>query len=63
MTELCPPLVADDLRRSLSDYLVTTFALSDDDAQASLRAFLTDPSDGIFKGPFLRTSMHLASAT
>lgn len=62
MTELCPPLVADDLRRSLIDYLVTTFALSDDDAQASLRAFLTDPSDGIFKGPFLRTSMPFAPA-
>ena len=62
MTELCPPLVAGDLRRSLTDYLVTTFALSDDDAQASLRAFLTDPTDGIFKGPFLRTSMPFAPA-
>ena len=62
MTELCPPLVAGDLRRSLTDYLVTTFALSDDDAQASLRAFLADPCDGIFKGPFLRTSMPFAPA-
>ena len=62
MTELCPPLVAGHLRDALTDFLVTTFALSDDDAQAGLRAFLTDPADGIFKGPYLRTSMPFAPA-
>ena len=62
MTELCPPLVADDLRRALTDFLVTTFALSDDDAQAGLSAFLADPADGVFKGPYLRTSMPFAPA-
>lgn len=62
MTELCPPLVAGHLHDALTDFLVTTFALSDDDAQAGLRAFLTDPADGIFKGPYLRTSMPFAPA-
>ena len=62
MTELCPPLVADDLRHALTDFLVTTFALSDDDAQAGLSAFLADPADGIFKGPYMRTSMPFAPA-
>ena len=62
MTELCPPLVAGHLRDALTDFLVTTFALSDNDAQAGLSAFLTDPADGIFKGPYLRTSMPFAPA-
>jgi ATP-dependent helicase YprA (DUF1998 family) len=51
---MLPSLVADDLRRTLGDYLGTTFALTDDDARAALEGFLLDPDTGIFRGPFVR---------
>jgi ATP-dependent helicase YprA (DUF1998 family) len=54
VTELLPTEQARDLRDGLLDYLTTTFALADQDAGTALRDFLTDPADGIFKGPYLR---------
>ncbi|MBX6388906.1 MAG: DEAD/DEAH box helicase [Frankia sp.] len=51
---LLPSLQAADLRRALTDYLSTTFALTDDDVRATLTDFLTDPEDGIFRGPYAR---------
>jgi hypothetical protein len=54
MSELLPSTQALDVRRGLLDYLTTTFALADADAQEALRAFLDDPVDGMFKGPYLR---------
>lgn len=57
MSELLPPRQAARLRRGLLDYLTTTFALADGDAQAALTDFLADPVDGLFKGPYLRTSL------
>jgi len=49
-----PSLVVSDIRQALVDYLASTFALSDDDVRDALSEFLTDNSDGIFRGPFLR---------
>ena len=43
-----------DMRASLVEYLATTFALADDDVRDALNSFLTDPADGIFRGPYLR---------
>ncbi|WP_045879109.1 DEAD/DEAH box helicase [Pseudofrankia sp. DC12] len=51
---LLPSLQAADLRRALTDYLSTTFALTDDDVRAALTDFLIDPDEGIFRGPFAR---------
>ena len=51
---LLPSLQAGDLRRALTDYLTTTFALTDDDVRAALTTFLTDPDGGIFRGPYVR---------
>ena len=51
---MIPSLVATELRSALVEYLATTFALTDDDVHDELRRFLTDDSDGIFRGPFLR---------
>ncbi|WP_312626603.1 DEAD/DEAH box helicase [Pseudofrankia sp. BMG5.37] len=51
---LLPSLQAADLRRALTDYLSTTFALTDDDVRAALTDFLTDPDGGIFRGPYAR---------
>ncbi|GAE71401.1 helicase [Cutibacterium acnes JCM 18916] len=55
MSELVPPKQAAKLQNALLDYLTTTFALSDADAQRALDEFLRDPDEGIFKGPYLRT--------
>jgi len=54
VTELLPTFQADDLRRGLSDYLATTFALTDGTAQGAIKDFLGDPEDGLFKGPYVR---------
>lgn len=62
MSELVPPKQAAKLQNALLDYLSTTFALSDADAQRALDEFLRDPDEGIFKGPYLRTRMPFAPA-
>lgn len=54
MTELMPAIEAEIIRESITDYLTTTFALTDESANQVLTAFLSDPSNGIFKGPYVR---------
>ena len=54
MSELLPTMQASSIRGGLLDYLVTTFALSDADALEALDLFLSDPSSGMFKGPYAR---------
>ncbi len=54
MTALLPSLQAERVRRSLVDYLSTTFALADAEPRRALAEFLEDPGDGIFKGPYVR---------
>ena len=54
MSELLPTLAATSIREGLLDYLETTFSLADQDARAALNEFLEHPSDGIFKGPYVR---------
>lgn len=54
MSELLPTSQAGDLRRGLSDYLATTFALTDGNAQSAIKDFLADPDDGLFKGSYVR---------
>lgn len=54
MAELLPTRQATDLVTGTRDYLTTTFALSDTSAQAAIDRFLTDPENGMFKGPFVR---------
>lgn len=55
MNQLLPTVQARRAQESLTEYLRTTFALADRDVQAALDRFLSDPKDGIFKGPFIRT--------
>ncbi|WP_062073659.1 DEAD/DEAH box helicase [Demequina sediminicola] len=54
MSELLPSIQAGRVREGLLDYLATTFALTDADAQSALRDFLESSESGIFKGPFAR---------
>lgn len=54
MSELLPSLAATSIREGLLDYLETTFSLADLPARAALNEFLEHPSDGIFKGPYVR---------
>ncbi|MET9199595.1 DEAD/DEAH box helicase [Gordonia sp. NPDC003585] len=49
-----PSLLALETQDSIVEYLSTTFALSDPEAQQALRAFLADPGTGIFRGPYLK---------
>lgn len=62
MSELLPSSEAVQIRESLTAYLTTTFALSDADAQLSLKEFLTDPAGGIFRGPFVRARIPFRAA-
>ena len=54
MAELLPTVQAGEIQTGLLDYLTTTFALADPEAQLALADFLSDPASGIFKGPYLR---------
>ena len=49
-----PTLAAEELKRNLTQYLTTTFALADRPARESLERFLNDPANGMFRGPYLR---------
>ncbi|MFF5691411.1 DEAD/DEAH box helicase [Streptomyces albidoflavus] len=49
-----PTLAADQVRASLSQYLATTYALADEGTRGALESFLSDPREGIFRGPYLR---------
>lgn len=49
-----PTLAAEELRENLTQYLSTTFALSDPSAREALERFLNHPEQGIFRGPYLR---------
>lgn len=60
MGVLLPTLQAERLREGLTDYLATTFALTDPDAQAVLTDFIGDPNTGMFKGPYVRLRLPFA---
>ena len=62
MTALLASLQAERVRRSLVDYLSTTFALADAEPRRALAEFLEDPADGIFKGPYVRLRLPFRSA-
>ncbi|MEV4380809.1 DEAD/DEAH box helicase [Streptosporangium sp. NPDC049644] len=49
-----PTLAADELQRSLTQYLTTTFALAEKPVRDALERFLNHPEQGIFRGPYLR---------
>jgi hypothetical protein len=49
-----PTLAAEELKRNLTQYLSTTFALADRPVRESLERFLNHPDYGIFRGPYLR---------
>ena len=49
-----PTLAAEELKRNLTQYLTTTFALADRPAREGLERFLNDPRQGMFRGPYLR---------
>ncbi|MFM9613249.1 DEAD/DEAH box helicase [Streptomyces niveiscabiei] len=49
-----PTLAAQALRETTVEYLTTTFALAEPETQDALEEFLTDPADGLFRGPYLR---------
>ncbi len=62
MGALLPTLQAEHLREGLTDYLATTFALTDPDAQGALTDFIGDPESGMFKGPYARLRLPFAPA-
>ena len=62
MSELLPSAQAREIQDGLLDYLTTTFALADPDAQLALTDFLGDRDHGIFKGPYLRLRLPFRAA-
>lgn len=59
---LLPTIQANHLREGLTDYLATTFALTDPDAQSALSDFVGHPDTGMFKGPYVRLRLPFAPA-
>jgi replicative superfamily II helicase len=58
-----PTLAAEELKRNLTQYLTTTFALADRPAQEGLERFLNDDARGMFRGPYLRIRTPFVHAT
>lgn len=63
MAELLPTWQASNLIDGLTDFLKTTFALSDPKAQGAISDFLTHPEKGMFKGPYVRLRLPFEPAT
>lgn len=57
-----PTLAAEELRKSVTQYLSTTFALAEPPVREALERFLTHPEQGIFRGPYLRIRMPFRAA-
>lgn len=57
ITSLLPSLQAEELKRALTEYLSTTFALTDEDVRLALEDFLVAPETGIFRGPYIRVRL------
>ncbi len=62
MSELLPSVQAGEITKGLVDFLTTTFALSEPEAQTTLQQFLQDPEDGIFRGPYVRLRLPFRAA-
>lgn len=62
MSELLPSVQAGEITKGLVDFLTTTFALSEPEAQTTLEQFLQDPKDGIFRGPYVRLRLPFRAA-
>ncbi|GAA3605476.1 DEAD/DEAH box helicase [Microlunatus ginsengisoli] len=62
MSRLLPTAEAENLQRALVDYLRTTFALADAEAQVALEDFLRHEQDGIFRGPYVRLRLPFRTA-
>lgn len=54
MSELLPLSQAESLRAALLEYLGTTFSLADASTRAALEDFLSSPTTGLFRGPYVR---------
>ena len=63
MTLLLPSLQAERIRRSIVDYLSTTFALTDAEPRRVLTDFLEDEKQGVFVGPFVRLRLPYLAAS
>ncbi|WP_300343333.1 DEAD/DEAH box helicase [Nesterenkonia sp.] len=60
-TELWPTEHSRSLVESLTEYLTTTFALSDSRAATTLTEFLQHPEEGMFRGPYVRLRLPFVS--
>lgn len=58
-----PTLAAESLKANLTQYLTTTFGLTDEAVRNGLAAFLTHPEQGIFRGPYVRIRTPFRPAT
>lgn len=62
MVALLPVSAAADLTRGISEYLTTSFSLTDAAVSDDLAGFLTSPETGMFRGPYVRTRLPYAPA-
>ena len=63
MIFLLPSLQAERIRRSIVDYLSTTFALTDAEPRRVLADFLQDEEQGVFISPFVRLRLPYLAAS
>ncbi|MES5265449.1 DEAD/DEAH box helicase [Priestia megaterium] len=59
---MIPSVLANEIKRTVADYLDTTFSFQDEQLGESLKDFITDPKDGMFKGPYLAVRLPFRKA-
>jgi hypothetical protein len=59
---MLPAVVVSQVRDALLDYLRTAFRLRDAVLEAALLRFLTDPDQGLFRGPYLDVQLPFRKA-
>ena len=60
---LSPLHAAEHITEGVTEYLTTSFALVEGSARNELQRFLTDPTHGMFHGPYVRTRLPYQQAT
>ena len=62
MTSLIPTHAAEQVADGVSEYLATSFSLTEKRTAEQLRSFLLSPETGMFNGPYVRTRLPYAPA-
>lgn len=63
MSTLLPSHTTRHVLSGLTEYLATSFSLANENTATALKSFLSDATDGMFRGPYVRMRLPFAQAS